>query len=94
MWVAMSYGVPAADLAMLLTDCAVSGSGAGAVAPSMTLCRTRSSNSSSRLRPVAHVVFLGLLIAGIAVPGLLRQLLPRLMAITGLVIAMLAELLP
>jgi hypothetical protein len=40
----------------------------------------------------AHVVFLGLLIAGVAVPGLLLGLLPRPLAITGLVIAALAEL--
>lgn len=38
------------------------------------------------------MVFLGLLVAGTAVPDLLLQLLPRLMAITGLVIAMLVEL--
>lgn len=41
---------------------------------------------------VAHVVFLGLLIAGIAVPGLLLGLLPRAVAIIGLVIAAVAEL--
>lgn len=41
---------------------------------------------------VAHVVFLGLLVAGIAVPGLLLRLLPRPIAITGLIIAVLAEL--
>ncbi|HEY6422150.1 MAG TPA: DUF4386 domain-containing protein [Pseudonocardiaceae bacterium] len=41
---------------------------------------------------VAHVVFLGLLIAGTAVPGLLLGLLPRPVAIAGLVIAALAEL--
>jgi hypothetical protein len=39
-----------------------------------------------------HVVTLGLLIAGIAVPGLLVGLLPRPVAWTGLVIAGLAEL--
>jgi hypothetical protein len=38
-----------------------------------------------------HVVPLGLLVAGIAVPGLLARLLPRWLAVTGLVIAMLAE---
>ncbi|GAA3372933.1 hypothetical protein [Streptomyces racemochromogenes] len=40
----------------------------------------------------AHVVLLGLLIAGIAVPGLLAGLLPRALALSGLVIAALAEL--
>ena len=39
-----------------------------------------------------HVVTLGLLIAGIAVPGLIVGLLPRALAWTGLVIAGLAEL--
>jgi hypothetical protein len=39
-----------------------------------------------------HVVALGLLIAGIAVPGLIVGLLPRPLAWTGLVIAVLAEL--
>lgn len=39
-----------------------------------------------------HVVTLGLLIAGIAVPGLIVGLLPRPVAWTGLVIAVLAEL--
>lgn len=41
---------------------------------------------------VAHVVFLGLLLAGIAVPALFLQLLPRPLAVTGLVIAVAAEL--
>ena len=40
----------------------------------------------------AHVVFLGLLLAGIAVPGLLLGLLPRPLAWAGLVIAVVAEL--
>lgn len=40
---------------------------------------------------VAHVVFLGLLLAGIAVPALLLRLLPRPLAVTGLVIAAVAE---
>jgi hypothetical protein len=39
-----------------------------------------------------HVVTLGLLIAGVAVPGLIVGLLPRNLAWTGLVIAGLAEL--
>ncbi|MFF5211210.1 hypothetical protein [Streptosporangium sp. NPDC000396] len=39
-----------------------------------------------------HVVFLGLLVAGIAVPGLLAGLLPRPLAFTGLAIAAVAEL--
>jgi hypothetical protein len=39
----------------------------------------------------AHVVFLGLLVAGIAVPVLLLGLLPRPVAITGLVIALVGE---
>ena len=39
-----------------------------------------------------HVVTLGLLIAGIAVPGLIVGLLPRPVAWTGLVIAVVAEL--
>ena len=39
-----------------------------------------------------HVVFLGLLVAGIAVPGLLVGLLPRRLAMIGLVIAAVAEL--
>lgn len=41
---------------------------------------------------VAHVVFLGLLVAGVAVPGLLLGLLPRAVAATGLAIAAVAEL--
>lgn len=41
---------------------------------------------------VAHVVFLGLLLAGIAVPALLLRLLPAPLAVTGLVIAVVAEL--
>ncbi|MFJ3877023.1 hypothetical protein ACIPW5_06145 [Streptomyces sp. NPDC090077] len=40
----------------------------------------------------AHVVLLGLLIAGIAVPGLLAGLLPRALAVTGLAVAAVAEL--
>jgi hypothetical protein len=40
---------------------------------------------------VSHVVFLGLLVAGIAVPALLLGLLPRPLAIGGLVIAAVAE---
>lgn len=40
----------------------------------------------------AHVAFLGLLVAGAAVPGLLLRLLPRPLAIAGLVVAVLAEL--
>lgn len=40
---------------------------------------------------VGHVVFLGLLVAGIAVPGLLAGLLPRPVALIGLVIAAVAE---
>ncbi len=39
-----------------------------------------------------HVVALGLLIAGIAVPGLILGLLPRALGWTGLAIALLAEL--
>jgi hypothetical protein len=39
-----------------------------------------------------HVVLLGLLVAGIAVPGLLAGLLPRALAVAGLVIAAVAEL--
>ncbi|MGT2532377.1 hypothetical protein ACU4GG_38940 [Streptomyces nojiriensis] len=39
-----------------------------------------------------HVVLLGLLVAGIAVPGLLARLLPRALAVAGLVVAALAEL--
>ncbi|SNT27061.1 hypothetical protein SAMN05216276_103178 [Streptosporangium subroseum] len=39
-----------------------------------------------------HVVFLGLLVAGIAVPGLLAGLLPRPLAFAGLAIAVIAEL--
>ena len=38
------------------------------------------------------MVFLGLLIAGIAVPGLLLGLLPRPVAVAGLVIAAIAEI--
>ncbi|MFG2039755.1 DUF4386 domain-containing protein [Dactylosporangium sp. NPDC048998] len=41
---------------------------------------------------VAHVVPLGLLLAGIAVPGLLARLLPTWLAWSGLVIAAIAEL--
>jgi hypothetical protein len=40
----------------------------------------------------AHVVFLGLLLGGVAVPGLLLGLLPRPLAVAGLVLAVLAEL--
>lgn len=40
----------------------------------------------------AHVVFLGLLLAGVAVPALLLGLLPRPLALVGLVVAALAEL--
>lgn len=40
----------------------------------------------------AHVVLLGLLVAGIAVPGLLAGLLPRALAVAGLAIAAVAEL--
>ncbi|MGB7447616.1 MAG: hypothetical protein WA892_00660 [Ornithinimicrobium sp.] len=40
----------------------------------------------------AHAVFLGLLLAGIAVPGLLLGLLPRPLAVAGLAIAAVAEL--
>ncbi|MFF8381209.1 hypothetical protein ACF07V_34380 [Streptomyces sp. NPDC015661] len=39
-----------------------------------------------------HVVALGLLVAGIAVPGLLAGLLPRVLAVTGLVLAAIAGL--
>ncbi|MDX6256888.1 MAG: hypothetical protein QOJ11_3222 [Frankiales bacterium] len=41
---------------------------------------------------VMHVVFLGLLVAGIAVPGWLAGLLPRPAAYSGLAIAAIAEL--
>jgi hypothetical protein len=41
---------------------------------------------------VTHVVFLGLLLAGVAVPGLILGLLPRPLAWAGLVIAAVAEL--
>ncbi len=40
----------------------------------------------------AHVVTLGLLVAGMAVPSLIIRLLPRPLAVAGLVIAVLAEL--
>nr|WP_236735165.1 hypothetical protein [Mycolicibacterium peregrinum] len=40
---------------------------------------------------VGHIVALGLLLAGIAVPGLILGLLPRALAWTGLAIAVLAE---
>lgn len=40
----------------------------------------------------AHVVFLGLLVAGIAVPGLVLRLLPRPLAWAGLAVAVVAEL--
>jgi hypothetical protein len=39
-----------------------------------------------------HVVLLGLLVAGIAVPGLLAGLLPRWVAVAGLVVAGVSEL--
>lgn len=39
----------------------------------------------------AHVVALGLLLAGIAVPALIVGLLPRWLAVTGLVLAVVAE---
>ncbi|MCW3840396.1 hypothetical protein ONA70_09850 [Micromonospora yasonensis] len=41
---------------------------------------------------VGHVVPLGLLIAGVAVPGLLARLLPRWLAWSGLIIAAVAEI--
>lgn len=41
---------------------------------------------------VAFAVFLGLLVAGVAVPGLLVGLLPRAVAWTGLVIAVVCEI--
>lgn len=41
---------------------------------------------------VAHVAGLGLLVAGIAVPALLLGLLPRWLAVAGIVLAVLAEL--
>ncbi|ORA40129.1 hypothetical protein BST13_00615 [Mycobacterium aquaticum] len=41
---------------------------------------------------VGHIVALGLLVAGIAVPSLLLGLVPRTLAWAGLVIAVLAEL--
>jgi hypothetical protein len=41
---------------------------------------------------VAHVVPLGLLVAGISVPALIVKLLPRPMAWAGLIIAVIAEL--
>jgi hypothetical protein len=41
---------------------------------------------------IGHVVFLGLLVAGMAVPGLLAGLLQRRLALIGLVIAAVAEL--
>ncbi|MGE7386484.1 hypothetical protein ACQKM2_13510 [Streptomyces sp. NPDC004126] len=40
----------------------------------------------------AHVVLLGLLVAGIAVPALLAGLLPRALAVAGLAVAAVAEL--
>lgn len=40
----------------------------------------------------AHVVFLGLLVAGVAVPALLLDLLPRALAVAGLAVAAVAEL--
>jgi hypothetical protein len=40
----------------------------------------------------AHVAFLGLLVAGVAVPALLLRLLPRALAVAGLVIAAIGEL--
>jgi len=39
-----------------------------------------------------HVVFLGLLVAGIAVPALFTGILPRPLAVVGLVFALIAEL--
>jgi hypothetical protein len=41
---------------------------------------------------VAHVVFLGLLVAGVAVPGLILGLMPRGFGWAGLVIAVVAEI--
>ena len=41
---------------------------------------------------VGHVVPLGLLVAGVAVPGWLARLLPRWLALVGLAIAVVAEL--
>jgi hypothetical protein len=41
---------------------------------------------------LGHVVLLGLLLAGIAVPGLLAGLLPRWFAVTGIALAAVAEL--
>jgi hypothetical protein len=39
-----------------------------------------------------HVVFLGLLVAGLAVPALILRLLPQWLAVAGIVIAAAAEL--
>jgi hypothetical protein len=41
---------------------------------------------------VGHVVFLGLLVAGLAMPCLLLGLIPRALAVAGLVVAAVAEL--
>ena len=67
-----------------------------------TLSRPEVSADSALVRAVyylvfltggtGHVVALGLLIAGIAVPSLILGLLPRPVALTGLVIAVIAEL--
>lgn len=40
----------------------------------------------------AHVIGLGLLVAGIAVPGLLLDLMPRALCLAGMAVALLAEL--
>ena len=69
---------------------------------SWTLAQSPTRNDVEVVRPlhdlsfltggVAFAVFLGLLIAGIAVPGLLVGLLPRVLAIVGLAVALVAEL--
>lgn len=66
------------------------------------LSRPEVAGSDAVVRPLAdlafatggpgHVVFLGLLIAGIAVPALIGRLLPRWLAIAGLALAVVAEL--
>jgi hypothetical protein len=64
---------------------------APAVAHSLPLL-TFGQGLSTALGGTAFAVFSGLLVAGVAVPGWLGRLLPRPLALTGLVIAVLAEL--
>jgi hypothetical protein len=91
---------PGATIALVGGTLAAGGLGlAGLIA--WTLSRPEVSTDDALIRALyylvfltggpAHVVMLGLLVAGIAVPSLILGLLPRAVAWTGLVIAAVAE---